>query len=129
MNQKRIIAWIIDFVITCIIQAILMALFLIKPIMDGIITSDVFNIMVRQLTITYCSMCYMIIRDIIGKRSVGKIIMKLKIVNKDNGNEANFVKRFFRNITWLLGPIEIIYFLVTKERIGDKITRTKIIEK
>ena len=128
MDTKRMFAWIIDFAITCIIQTILMSLFLIKPLMEISESVNIFNIIVRQLILTYCSMSFMIIRDIIGKKSIGKIVMKLKIINKNDGTESDITKRFIRNITWLLGPIDIIIFLSTKERLGDKIVGTKIIE-
>ena len=128
MNTKRIYAGIIDFVIVCIIQTILMMLFLINPLLKNGGNIILFNIMARQLTITYCSMIYFIIRDIIGKKSIGKRIIKLKIVNKNNENEANVMKRFIRNITWLLGPVDIIVYLITQERLGDKIAGTNILE-
>jgi uncharacterized RDD family membrane protein YckC len=128
MNTKRIYAWIIDFIITCVIQTVLMILFLIKPLLGNMENANIFNIMARQLTITYCSVVYLIIRDIIGNKSLGKRILKLKIVDKVNGNEANFIKKLVRNITWLLGPVDIIVYLITKERIGDKITGTNVME-
>jgi uncharacterized RDD family membrane protein YckC len=129
MDTKRIIAGFIDYSIACLIQTILMVLFLIMPLMEmgnDENTFSVFNIMVRVLTISYCSTSFLIIRDIIGKRSIGKRFMKLKIVNKNDGNESNILMRFIRNITWLLGPFEIIVFLIIKERIGDKIAGTDI---
>jgi uncharacterized RDD family membrane protein YckC len=126
MDTKRIIAGFIDYVITCLIQTILMGLFFIMPLMGSENGEFPFNVMVRMLAITYCSMSFMIIRDILGKRSIGKKFMKLKIVNKNDGNESNIMKRFMRNITWLLGPLEIIVFLIMKERIGDKIAGTDI---
>ena len=128
MNTKRLVAGIIDFLITCVIQAIFMGLFLIKPLLNNADNIYIFNIMARQLTITYFSMMYMVIRDILGNKSIGKRIFKLKIVNKNNGEEAGFVKRFLRNITWLLGPIDIIVFLISKERLGDKIVGTNVVE-
>lgn len=128
MNMKRIYAWIIDFVIVCIIQTILMAFFLIKPLMENMEDVNIFNVMLRQLTITYCSVFYLIIRDIIGSKSIGKRIMKINIINKKDTNKSNFPKRFLRNITWLLGPVEIIVFLIKKERIGDKIAGTRVVE-
>ena len=87
-----------------------------------------FNIMLRQLAITYCSVFYLIIRDIIGRKSIGKRMMKINILNQKDGNESNFLKRIVRNITWLLGPVEIIVFLIKKERIGDIIAGTKVVE-
>ena len=128
MNMKRIYAGGIDFLITCLIQTLLMAMFLIRPLLGNMESIDVFSIMVRQLTITYCSMTFMVVRDIIGKKSIGKIIFKQKIIDKNNGNEIKFVKRFLRNITWLLGPIDIIIFLVSKNRLGDIIAGTSVID-
>jgi len=128
MNKKRIIAGIIDYLITCFIQTILMIFFLIMPLFESGNNINIDSTMIKTIIITYCSMSYLIIRDIMGKRSIGKIIMKLKIVNKIDGNESNIFKRLFRNITWLLGPIDIIVFLISNERLGDKIFGTNIIE-
>ena len=125
MNNKRIYAGIIDFLITCTIQTVLMGLFLIRPLLNNI---DTFNFMARHFVITYCSWSYLIIRDIIGKKSIGKRIFKLKIINKGNNSETNSIKRFLRNVTWLLGPIDIIVFLISKERLGDKIIGTNVVE-
>ena len=129
MNNKRIYAGIIDYFIACVIQTILMGLFLIGPLLlNNIDTTNVFNVMTRAFAITCCSWSYLIIRDIIGKKSIGKRIFKLKIINKSDNSETNFIKRFLRNITWLLGPIDIIVFLISKERLGDKIIGTDVVE-
>jgi len=130
MNAKRIIAGIIDFCILGLIQSVLMFLFLIKPIMEHtlIIENSGLNFLLRQLAITYCSMSIFIIRDIIGKKSLGKILFKLKIINKSDGQETTLLKRLLRNLTWLLGPVEIIFFLITKERMGDQLVKTKVVE-
>jgi TM2 domain-containing membrane protein YozV/uncharacterized RDD family membrane protein YckC len=129
MNTKRILAGIIDFLITAVINAVLMVLFLIMPLLNNNIdTVNILNLMARELTITYCAMMYMVIRDILGNKSIGKRIFKLKIVDKNNGEKTKFIKRFLRNITWLLGPIDIIVFLISKERLGDKIVGTNVVE-
>jgi uncharacterized RDD family membrane protein YckC len=126
--MKRIYAWLIDFVIVCIIQSFLVGFFLFKPLIENRGSVDIINFMAKQMTLTYCSMVFMLVRDNLGKKSIGKRIIKLKIVEKETGIEAGFMKRFVRNITWFLGPIEIIVFLVTKERLGDKIAKTNIVE-
>ena len=129
MNTKRLIAGIIDFVILGIIQSILMLLFLIKPLIDNTLNFESLDILIRQMSITYSSMGFFIIRDIIGKKSLGKIIMKQKIIDKKDGRETSLLKRLLRNLTWILGPIDILVFLITKERLGDKIVGTDVIEK
>ena len=128
MNKKRIYAGIVDFLIACLIQTILMGLFFIKPLLNNTGDINTFNIMVRMFTISYCSMMYLVIRDIIGKKSIGKRIFKLKIVNKCDNSETNFLKRLLRNITWLLTWVDIIVFLISKERLGDKIFGTDVVE-
>ena len=126
MNTKRIIAGVIDYIICCTIQTVLAGLFIIKPlIVDGLWLD---NLLIRTLIISYCSLSYMVFRDVLGEKSIGKIILKQRILDKDTNEKASFSKRLLRNITWLLGPIDIIVFLITKERLGDKIMRTKIIE-
>jgi len=127
MDTKRVIAWIIDFFITGFIQMLLMVLFIIKPLIEFGNDYYEFNILIRQIIITYCSVSYLILRDIIGRKSIGKNIIKLSIVNKKDGKTSNIIKKFIRNITWLLGPIEIIIYIITKERLGDKIAGTKIV--
>jgi uncharacterized RDD family membrane protein YckC len=128
MDNKRIYAGIIDFLIACVIQTILMGLFFIKPLLNN--TGDIndYNIMIRMLIISYCSVIYLVIRDVIGKRSIGKRIFKLKIVNKCDNNETSFLRRLLRNITWLLSWIDIIAFFVLKERLGDKIFGTNVVK-
>jgi uncharacterized RDD family membrane protein YckC len=129
MNNKRIYAGIIDYFIACVIQTVLMGLFLIRPLLlNNMDTTNIFNVMARALVITCCSWSYLIMRDIIGKKSIGKRIFKLKIINKSDNSETNFIKRLLRNITWLLGPIDIIIFLISKERLGDKIIGTDVVE-
>jgi len=128
MNNKRIYAGIIDYLITCLIQTILMGLFFIKPLLSNMGDISTFNITARMFAITYCSVMYLVIRDNIGGKSIGKRIFKLKIINKNDNNEANFLKRFLRNITCLLGGIDVIIFLILKERIGDKILGTTVVE-
>jgi uncharacterized RDD family membrane protein YckC len=128
MNKKRIVAGLIDFIILCIIQAVLMFAFLLKPMIENVGNDITFNIMIRQLIITLCALSFMIFRDIIGEKSIGKRIVKLKIIDKKNGNVANFKKRILRNITWVLGWVEIIYFLIKDKRIGDIIADTDVVE-
>ena len=128
MESKRVGAFVIDFIIVGIIQSILMMVFLIMPLLNNSGNGNNINIIVRQLSITYCSMFFLVIKDIIGKKSIGKKILKLKIVDKDTGNESSIGKRLLRNLTWFLGPIDIIVYLITKERFGDIIFKTKVVE-
>ena len=128
MESKRVGAFVIDFIIVGIIQSILMMVFLIMPLLNNSGNGNNINIIVRQLSITYCSMFFLVIKDIIGKKSIGKRILKLKIVDKDTGNESSIGKRLLRNLTWFLGAVDVIVYLITKERLGDIIFKTKVVE-
>jgi len=126
MNNKRIFAGVIDFLIAGLIQAVFMMVFLLIPLLNN--TISITDVITRNIVITYSSVMFLVIRDIIGIKSIGKRILKLKIIENNSGNEAKFLKRLFRNVTWLLGPIEIIVLLITKNRIGDKIAGTAVVE-
>jgi uncharacterized RDD family membrane protein YckC len=124
MRNKRFIAGAIDFLIAAIIQSILMLIFIMRPLVTQQI--DMNRVIVLNLIITLVSMSYLIIRDILGSRSIGKKILKLKILDIKTGNSANWAARLIRNITWLLGPLEIVLILVTGNRMGDIIAQTKV---
>ena len=124
MKNKRFIAGAIDFFIAAIIQSILMFFFIMKPLVAQQIEAN--QVIILNLQITLISMLYLIVRDILGKRSIGKRIFKMKIVDTKSNETANFMARLLRNITWLLGPIEIIVLLASGKRIGDIIAKTKI---
>ena len=128
MQKKRIIAGAIDFSFTCTLQAVLFSVFIIRPLLGMEVYVDSYVVFGRNLIITFCSLSFLMVRDVLGKKSIGKMIMKLKIVNKNDGSESDFLKRFIRNLTWLLGPIDIIVFSMIKERIGDRIAGTTVIE-
>ncbi len=70
------------------------------------------------------------LKDIFG-RSVGKMIFGLYIVEKGTGEKASFGKRFFRNFTLLLFPIEGIALLMseTNTRIADKLLEIEVVKK
>ena len=127
MNKwKRIFAFAIDSVICAVIQVILMIVFHIDPLA---IPTDIYSsLFIEQLIIILICTTYFLCRDVIGKESIGKKIMKLKIVNQ-NGDDKNvsFGRRILRNIPLFLGIIEVIMFLANKgRRIGDVIARTSV---
>ena len=66
-------------------------------------------------------------KDIIGGQSIGKRIMRIKIIAKDGGKPSIF-RLILRNITISIWPIEFIILSLGKEKLGDRIAKTKIIE-
>jgi uncharacterized RDD family membrane protein YckC len=124
-SKKRIVAGFIDLVITSLVQTILMFTMVLLPVMQGTKSSE--NMMIDTLIISLASLSYLIIRDILGQKSIGKLIMQLNVVDNRTSQNASFLQRFLRNITWFLGPIEIIFFIVKRSRIGDIIAKTSIV--
>ncbi|MBN1501042.1 MAG: RDD family protein [Spirochaetes bacterium] len=127
MNKKRIIAGMIDFLITAVIQSVLIFLIIILPLINNQLNPE--KIIIRMVIITFISILYMILRDIPGSKSIGKRILKLKIINETNGSNTDLMARLLRNVTWLLGPMEFIVIVIKGYRIGDKIAKTIVVEK
>ena len=67
-----------------------------------------------------------IFRDVFG-RSIGKIILKLEIVDSRTGKKATLWQRLLKNITAPITVMEILIILLKKEqfRLGDKLARTE----
>ena len=80
MNSKRIGAFFIDFIITAMIMNIPFWLLVIYPTIKGNQPSD---IILRTLLSTFIAFIYLILRDLPSKGSVGKRILKLKIINSE----------------------------------------------
>ncbi len=66
-------------------------------------------------------------KDSFGGRSIGKVIMHLKIVPLD-GEKKSFWFYILRNLANLI-PITPIYTLITSKSMGDVIMKTAVIEK
>lgn len=67
-------------------------------------------------------------KDLFGGRSIGKRIFKLAVRDINNFNETpHGFRLFIRNISLIIWPVELIFFLITKKRIGDLVGRTQVI--
>ena len=126
MNSKRIVAFIIDFIITAMIMNIPFWILVMYPTIKGKQPSD---IIARTLISTLLAFSYLILRDLPKKGSIGKRVLKLKIIDSRTKELATRNQRFLRNITWLLNWIEIIVFLASGKRLGDRLAKTEIAER
>lgn len=59
-------------------------------------------------------------------QSVFKALFGLQVVN-NNGGRVSFYQVVFRNITLLFYPLEMIFLLIFKKRLGDYILKTNVI--
>ena len=122
MENKRILAGVIDFLITAVLQCILMFLVVIISLLLG--SADKRSLIISSIWVTMISMFYLILRDMFGNGSIGKRIMKLKIIGSDSGTATLFA-RLLRNITWIMGHVEILLILFSQKR--DRLAHTDVV--
>ena len=125
MNKKRIKAGIIDFIIACLFQAVLMFFFVIKPYEASKFATNF--IPQRTIFITILSALYLVLRDLPKNQSIGKRIFKLKCVDISTKKIAHIKYRFLRNMTLLIAPVDILFLLVRGKRLGDILANTDVI--
>ena len=86
-------------------------------------------IMTRTFISTFIAYILLVFKDIFKDGSIGKKIMKLKIIDSETNESASLGKRILRNVTWFLSWIEIIVYFVTYKRIGDRLAKTDVVLK
>jgi len=64
-------------------------------------------------------------------QSIGKKIMGLYVVRNDNEEPCGIIRSIFRNMTYFLGVIDLIFLVFRKDkrRLGDLIANTKVVVK
>ncbi len=126
MNSKRVGAFFVDFIIAAVIMEIPFFVLVIFPLIKGNSPS---GIVARALVSTLIAFIYLLLRDLPEKCSAGKQIFKLKVIDSETKKPATAKQRLLRNIPLLLNWIEIIVFLVSSRRIGDRIAKTDVVER
>ena len=129
MDSKRLAAILIDLVITALINNIPFFFLIILPSMQDNGPKDPTELMSRALIASMIAMLYLIFRDQPSGGSIGKMVMKLKVVDAETKAPVSAGRRIMRNIPWLLNWIEIFAFIITRKRIGDRIAKTDVIAK
>lgn len=129
MDSKRLAAILIDLVITALINNIPFFFLIILPSMKDNGLKDPTELMSRALIASMIAMLYLIFRDLPSGGSIGKMVMKLKVVDAETKAPVSAGRRILRNIPWLLNWIEIFAFIITRKRIGDRIAKTDVIAK
>ena len=129
MDSKRLAAILIDLVITALINNIPFFFLIILPSMQDNGPKDPTELMSRALIASMIAMLYLIFRDQPSGGSIGKMVMKLKVVDAETKAPVSAGRRILRNIPWLLNWIEIFAFIITRKRIGDRIAKTDVIAK
>ena len=126
MNLRRIAAFFIDFFSSALINNVLFLFFIIIPLMRQ---NPPDNIILRAIFSTLFAYLYLILRDLPESGSIGKMVMKLKIIDAETKEPASIGKRFLRNVPIIFTWVEIIIFLFAKSRLGDMISKTDVVQK
>ena len=115
MLGKRILAFAIDYMSVMIFFSVL-SFVPVKNLNRSLLISYTFFIIFGEV--------YFIIKDIFG-RSLGKRIMGIKIVRVD-GRKPSIIRLILRNITISIWPVEIVLLLLGKEKLGDRLAKTRL---
>lgn len=110
MTEKRIVAFLADYMIVCCFVA-LIGLLLIRK-------NPVYFVAILLL-----GDLYIIIRDCFNGQSIGKKLVKIKVVGV-NGEEAKARQCIIRNLTIFIWPVEVMFLIVRGKTIGDIISKT-----
>ncbi len=84
-----------------------------------------------------CATAYVLVRDgLFNGQSVGKKILKLRVVQVEEGRNANYLDSVVRNLTlaipfvgwFILSIVEGVFVLSDEDgiRLGDKLARTQV---
>ncbi len=118
---KRILAFLIDHIIICFAFALfVMVEMFVKT--DFELFRKIYYIFLLAFMFIY------FFKDIINGQNIGKRIMKIKVVDL-NENKPSLFNLIVRNITILIWPVEALLVLLDKERLGDRLAKTKVIDK
>ena len=117
MEFKRFLAFIVDAFI---------ALLLFVPISIILILLD---IEVSTATLPWLVWGGIFCKDCFGGRSVGKRLLGYRVINNKSQEGANPFKCILRNLTYLLGLIDVAFIFYNKEgrRLGDYIANTNVV--
>jgi len=69
-----------------------------------------------------------LLKDIIKGKSIGKLIMKLSVINTIDKSTPSKLRLIIRNLFVLIAPVEVLSIFLGEdhERLGDKITGTSV---
>jgi hypothetical protein len=74
------------------------------------------------------SITYMLNKDLINGRSIGKTLTNFRVVRISDGLTAGPWRCLLRNLPTLLVPLEVIMLFISYRRLGDYLAHTRIDE-
>jgi len=134
---KRLIALIIDGIIIGIVVVVIFALIAAMVALPGYFAYGYAPLSVLfggvTIVVGILLILYFPIAEVTRGATIGKSVMKLKVVGKNGGN-PNFVEAFVRNISkiyWLLLLLDVIVGLATQkgyqQKFSDHVMGTSVV--
>ena len=124
---RVICAFIIDIMICglpCYIYMKVYSEYFIRPSLQNL------GIILGMMLLAFLWVFLIVFRDLILRgRSIGKRIFGLYVLDKGTMEPASVGKRIVRNLFFFAYIVDFFILLITKESIGDKITRTVVVKK
>ena len=117
MEFKRFLAFIVDA---------FMSLLLFVPISIILVLLDVD---VSTTALPWLVWGVLFFKDCFGGRSIGKRLLGYRVVNNKSQEVASPFKCILRNLTYLLGLIDVAFIFYNKggRRLGDYIANTNVV--
>ena len=124
LKFKRILAWIIDWILSGIPGATYAWLFWEYSQTHGLHAVGV--ILFLLFFLSYPTI--FVLRDVIFKgRSIAKRMLGLRIVDVQTNASPSVSRLILRNLFFVLYPIEAILLLVTDQTLGDMASKTTVV--
>ncbi len=124
LKLKRIVAWIIDWILSGIPGVTYAWLFWEYTQTHGLRAVGV--VLFVLFFLSYPTI--FVLRDVIFKgRSVAKRILGLHIIDVQTNTAPSASKLMLRNLFFLLYPIEAFMLLATNQTLGDMATKTTVV--
>lgn len=121
--DKRIIAFLIDWVALCCLQSMIIGVFLlpnIRSISSSLLISSI-------VTATIITFSINLLKDSVNGMGLGKRIMKIGIRKEENSTQIpSIVQLVIRNLFIILWPIEVLLLAKNGKRLGDTVTKTDV---
>lgn len=92
MKSKKICAFVIDFIITALIMEIPFFILVIFPVIQG---NNPSNIILKTLLSTLIAFQYLVFSDMPKNGSIGKRILKIKVIDGTSKEVPSLKQRFF----------------------------------
>ncbi|NOU94585.1 hypothetical protein GC093_15350 [Paenibacillus sp. LMG 31456] len=128
-RMTRLGAFFIDHLLFSIVTTIFYFLISWDIMTQSPMSVENFN-KLRKLnySVTAIALIITMFKDVVKGRSIGKRITNIAVIDRKRIDQVPSTWRLIlRNITLLIWPVELIYFLISGKRIGDIIFNTEVV--